>query len=102
MLRHDGDFVIYILQHQFRKTGEWANSGDGEQFCKNKKPFTEEPRRSFNACGSCWQQTGVQGSFDKKIAFKMMILCACETPKHNYRIKQVTISQSSDIITQTF
>jgi hypothetical protein len=102
MLRQDGSFEIYILEHQTKDGKEWHGSGDGEHFCNNKGTFRDEPRRSFNALGRCWQVTGVHGCFEKKMAMKMVMLVACENPDRKFRIKRVTIHQESDIVVQTF
>jgi hypothetical protein len=102
MLRNDGSFEIYILEHKTKDGKEWHGSGDGAYFCKGKCTFTDEPCRSFTAGGRCWQVTGVHGTFEKKIALKMLMLVACESPKRKFRIKRVTIHQKSDIVVQTF
>lgn len=102
MVRNDGFYTIYILQHETVDGKEWNNSGDGEQWCRGRGDFREEPRRSFNALGECWQQTGVHGTYDRKIALRMMILAACEHPKRKFRITRVSISQKSDVIIQSF
>jgi hypothetical protein len=98
MIRSDGEYTIYILQHKYVKPEdgtEWWNSGDGEQFCGGNGDYRAYPRRAFNANGMCWQETGIHGCFDFEMAQRMLTLVATSTPGRKFRICKVEISQKT-------
>lgn len=100
MIRNDGKYTIFILQfkHLRKPTedeGEWNYAGDGEQFCKGDGDFREEPRCSFNALGDCWQQTGVNGTYDYDIAHQMLLMASKNSPGRKFRIARMEISQQT-------
>lgn len=109
MLRNDGFYTIYILQHRYNQLGKWTQSGSGfnmnvpTELRFSKKASTgwggsREPFASFTACGKCWQETGVQGTYDVDIAQKLLSIVAEYNPGHAFRIAQVTISQQTNTI----
>lgn len=104
MLRDDGDFVIYVVQHQYRGEGPWAHSGDAGNFAANIPAalrYTEHPTkflspwRDFGACGECWQSTGVCGAFDPGIGMAYVGQLTQFNPQHRFRLLQVNTSQHS-------
>jgi hypothetical protein len=100
MLRNDGEYTIYILQHFW---DEWCNSGDGEQWCNKNGDFRKDPRRAFNANGPCWQKTGIHGCFDFDVAQHMLNLVASSTPGRKFRICKLEIKQqTTEVASLTF
>lgn len=93
MVRNDGKYTIYILQHLTRDGKEWNNSGDGSQFVKGN--FRKQPLYDFCACGECWQQTGVHGTYDLEIAHRLLLLAGTQHPTRSFRICEVQICQTT-------
>lgn len=64
MLRKDGTFTFYKIQHQ-QTDGEWVYSIYGTPDTNSKaKPCPD----TFTASGRCWQETGEHGVYDKRNA----------------------------------
>jgi hypothetical protein len=61
MIRTDGTFTIYRIQHR-TPGGRWTFS--------NFDHFGHPP--GFTASEPCWQQTGVMGTFDREVAVKAL------------------------------
>lgn len=104
MLRKDGDYVIYVLQHKFKKEGGWDHSGDGGGFSlaiyenerRTGEQVSEHLREEFMASGDVWQETGIHGSYSKIAAEEfMMAIARCNT-EHSFRILKMTITQNSE------
>ena len=102
MLFTDGDYIIYVIQHVYKDkpNGPWDNSGDCAQFMP--KGFTreqwedityKEPFRSLTACGKCWQETGIKGTYDLKKASIILAKVSEWAPEHKFRIAELKISQ---------
>lgn len=90
MIRVDGNFTIYKIQHW--SAGKWVSSsldhfGTPHILCASK---------GFSACGDCWQQTGVHGTFDLHAASEGLAWMTQEWPDHWFRIAKVTISQLTE------
>jgi len=96
MVRNDGDYTIYILEYwgNIGRKDEWLYAGDGDQFTKGEDHF-KEPFRSFGACGECWQETGIHGTYDKQTAFELLVKVAAHTPNRVFRIAELKISQTT-------
>ena len=98
MVRNDGDYTIFILQFWADMHGrgaDWHYTGDGGHYLpsidyRNKTP---EPRISFTACGDCWQQTGIHGTYDYDIAHDFLKLVAKTAPDRKFRIARLEIFQ---------
>jgi hypothetical protein len=102
MLRNDGEYTIYIIQFKSKdKFREWYNAGDCGQFLP--KMFKDEhdklrkkvPLNSLTACGDCWQQTGVSGTYNFDDAVKVMSYIAQITPGREFRVAEVKINQKT-------
>lgn len=65
MLRNDGIYKIYKIQHMYPKTKEWVYSIYGSP---EIKPNEQGIRNTFTASGICWQETGEHGVYDLKDA----------------------------------
>lgn len=52
-MRTDGDFRIYLIDHWSERSQKWMD-GSGRY---------GHPE-GFDACGECWQTTGIHGTFD--------------------------------------
>jgi hypothetical protein len=95
MIRNDGKYVIYILQFWAKlnaKKYEWHYAGDGAQFC-GPGDFRDEPRVQFTACGDCWQETGVRGTYDYETAVKYLLQCVKHSNDKKLRIARLEIFQ---------
>lgn len=98
MIRNDGDYTIFILQFwadihgQHGRGADWHYAGDGGRWC-GKENHEKEPRRSFNASGSCWQQTGIHGTYDYETAHAFLLMCAKASPDRKFRIARLEIFQ---------
>ncbi len=103
MLRHDGTYKIYRIQHRYRKRGDWTFSGDslfanvpprlrftGRTYGEHRSPFLE-----FGASGDVWQQTGIHGTYSYGVARRMLELVAQHNEKHSFRIVLILISQET-------
>ena len=65
MLRKDGIYEIYMIQHQ-QKDSKWVYSIFGT-------PTVADIKKGFNASGDCWQITGIEGTFDFETAKEGLI-----------------------------
>lgn len=113
MLRNDGDFDIYVLQHKYQKKGKWTHSGEGGSFAANisaryrhnyndsnqyigsKYPFDE-----FTASGDCWQWLGIHGTFKSEAAICFLQEIARHNPLHSFRIVKVRLVQHTEQIAE--
>lgn len=100
MLRKDGKYTIYKIQHWIEpggmyKDGRWAES-DLNYFLKGvDKAKDEELRNQFNACGECWQETGEYGVYDSDTAIDMLKLVVKYNVGLKFRVVQVKIHQQT-------
>jgi hypothetical protein len=100
MLRKDGTFIIYKIQHQWDLGGEWFYSAYVD--------YAETRSRTdkFSASGRCWQETGEHGVY--KLSNAITGLKAARkavakdfknkklTRKIPLRIVKVTITQKTE------
>lgn len=103
MIRTDGTYTIYIIEYLQESDKTWHYAGDGDRWLSGmkslagtlpvKEKFDKEPRKSFNACGNCWQQTGVFGTFDKKTAFDLLYIISENNKTRSFRVCELYISQ---------
>lgn len=104
MIRNDGDYKIYMIQHRYEKKGRWAGTGDvlfanvpaKFRFASIHPLAHRSPFVQFAASGECWQQTGTHGTFDREVAIKMLELVAKYNPEHSFRVVLVRISQKTE------
>jgi len=81
MIRNDGIYTIYMIQHQWKDKPRWETSIENIML--------------FPASDTCWQQTGVHGTYSEekaKEAFRKLVPNANQT----YRIAKVSISQKTE------
>ncbi len=83
MLRCDGSFLIYKIQHDYHEDGEWTYS--------NFDTFGTPP--GFSASSECWQKTGIHGTFDKIVARDGLFWIRHKNPGTKFRLVSVVISQ---------
>jgi hypothetical protein len=82
MVRNDGNYVIYLIQHKER-SGRWVRSIENERY--------------FKASDECWQITGIHGTFDLEHAKKVYEhIINIEEEGNIYRIVKVTINQKTE------
>jgi hypothetical protein len=93
MIRTDGTYKIFIIEFLQESDKTWHYAGDGDHWLTGTLPFDKEPRKSFNACGNCWQQTGVFGTFDKKTAFDLLYIISENNKTRSFRVCELYISQ---------
>ena len=85
MIRNDGKYEIYKLQHLWEGRTEWVGSIENEEF--------------FTTSGDCWQKTGIHGTFDFDKARKVFgDVVSRLDKKREFRLVKVTISQSTEVM----
>lgn len=107
MVRNDGTYEIYRIQHKYKKRGSWTYSGvtDGS-FAANVpvkyRYISVQDHKmtpafcAFSACGDVWQRTGIHGSFNRGDALKVLKLLAEYNHEHKFRVVKVTVSQKTE------
>jgi hypothetical protein len=107
VVRNDGTYEIYRIQHKYNKKGAWAYSGvtDGSFAAdipvKHRYVNVHDHKMTpafyaFSACGEVWQKTGIHGSFNRGDALKVLKLMAEYNPEHKFRVVKVTITQKTE------
>lgn len=91
LLRTDGEFTIYLLQHKYKKKGSWTDSS--LDFFHLGQPAYEGLKRPFSASGECWQQTGVCGTYGRGEALAFCAAIAAKYTDHKFRIACVHVVQ---------
>ena len=102
MLRKDGIFKFFKIQHQWRVGGDWNFSTYGEYAETNSRKDT------FTASGKCWQETGEHGVYNirnAKAGLKYTRKKALEdfkkgklSRKLKFRIVRVEITQKTTLV----
>jgi hypothetical protein len=109
MIRKDGVFTIYIIKHLYEKQEkEWSGSGDCGQWLGHKmkdyptidsyKEFRNKYKDLFNhlnAIGDCWQETGVNGTYNREVAIEICNLISSWFPQHSFKVCKVEIKQKT-------
>jgi len=110
MIRTDGTFSIYIIKHLYmsKKSNGWSCSGDCGQWLGHmmkKQPTLDERHKlhdsyrplfnKFNACGDCWQETGISGTYSRSDAIDMCDLISLWFPEHKFKVCRVDITQKT-------
>lgn len=86
MLRTEGKFSIYRIEHLWQDNTKWDTSIENEYY--------------FNACNICWQHTGIHGTFDIEEAKKALDHIKSKQDKNRkFRLVCITIEQSKEVIT---
>lgn len=107
MLHNDGKFEIYIIQHNYERKGIWNYSGDCGQWIAHaaekvtktyaeKCKFINNHKKLMNpltACGSCWQQTGVHGTYNYDEAVDLAKFISKYNQDHGFRVCKLNIEQ---------
>lgn len=101
MIRTDGEFVIYIIQHKYLKKGKWTYSAAAGNFFPdyydNKEGwyYLKSFQKCVDACQDCWQQTGIHGSYSKLLVIAFCDALTKLNPKHEFRAAELKISQAT-------
>lgn len=106
MIRNDGTYKVYIIKFQFPdekgKNSEWCYAGDAMQFLpkdltrdKFKEIKDNESFKDLTACGECWQQTGISGTYNRNHCLNVMMKIAEWNPGYRFRLSEVTITQKT-------
>ena len=104
MLRTDGKWEIYVLQHRYKHEGEWMLTGLDGLLANVPKTVRwvnphghdgkqHEPFQAFSASGACWQKLGIHGTFNYATGQKMLNLIAKYNPAHTYRLACYRVRQ---------
>lgn len=85
MLKTEGKFKIYRIEHKWMGRDNWVTSIENEKY--------------FNASGICWQQTGVHGTYDIEEAKEVFGKCVAQLDKNRkFRLVCFTIEQSKEVL----
>ena len=80
MLHNDGDYIIYLIQHQWKGKGDWKVS--------------VENRIEWPSSHDCWQETGIHGTYNLEEAKQAYGRAVAQLdPDRNFRLAKLTISQ---------
>lgn len=82
MLRKDGVYLFYMIQH----------SQDGIDWTYSSLDYFGHPK-GFTASDKCWQQTGMHGTFDRQEAIDGCCWISERHPKVKFRVVVVAMSQ---------
>ena len=101
MLRTDGLYGIYMIQHFDRNAGKFVGSSFdyfGDACWKTGKHVRMAQNSCMCVCGDCWQRTGVHGTFRIASARWILRWLRLKHPTHEFRIVKVTVSQKTEPI----
>jgi len=112
-LRRDGKYEIYIIKHLWKDdpTKDWGNSGDCCQWIPkeimrkhgNDLVYGEGIFVPFGANGECWQRTGINGSYIKEDAIKILDRIAEWNPDHRFKVCKLVIDQvTKDVVEKKY
>jgi hypothetical protein len=109
-LRKDGNYKIYIIKHLWKDDLDyaWSCSGDCCQWIPKEilRKFHDELVygegifASFGANGSCWQRTGIFGSYIKKDAIKILDRISEWNPDHRFKVCKLVIEQTTNDVVE--
>jgi hypothetical protein len=85
MLRKDGKYQVFMIQHQQPK-GNW---------CFSSFDYFGTPNRGFSASGACWQETGIRGTFDDIEARDGLAWIREKHAEHKFRVVRLIITQKT-------
>lgn len=83
MIRKDGQFLFYMIQHL----------QDDEKWVFSSFDAFGTPHKAFSASGRCWQETGENGTYYLPIAVRARAKMSKENREHKFRIVEVVIQQ---------
>lgn len=98
MLSKDGKFKFYTVQYLSGVSNRWTELKFDNFFgVSNKDAYNplEEPYISFTSSGRCYQTIGERGTYNKKIAIRLLKLLNAKYTKIFFRVVQVNISQKT-------
>jgi len=101
MIRTDGSYCIYTIQHDYHKDGKWVMSNldtfgvPPYPAWKRTMPFPD----CFNAVGRCWQETGIRGVYGIDVAIEGLKWIREKNPNMLFRLAVVYIKQDTVSLT---
>ena len=101
MLRTDGLYGIYKIQHFQRGTDRFVGSSFdyfGDACWKTGKHVAMADKSCMCSNGRCWQITGVHGTFRAASARWILRWLRLKHPTYEFRIVKVTVSQKTEPI----
>ena len=102
MLPNDGSFTIFCVEYQWKKKGKWSGAGDCDNFLADiPRKYRGNPYGALTACGRCWQETCIHGTYNLPTANRMVRKLRKHTSEHKFRVVKVRISQETIPITTT-
>lgn len=96
MLRNDGNYTIYKIQHR-QDDGKWVYSSL-DSFGRRHM----EVLKHFQASGECWQKTGESGVFVEEWANELCNDFAHSHAGRRFRVVRVVINQQTTSRTERF
>jgi hypothetical protein len=108
MFDNDGKHEIYIIQWKLREPGnstyhrKWQeinfdSTWVPKEFYKSESKVWDE----FSACGKCWQETSIYGTYDVEIAIKLFLLLkehSFHKKDYMFRVSKLSISQFTEVV----
>ena len=88
MIRQDGHFIVYRIQHQ-EDGGEWVYSN----FDHFGTPLT-----SFSPSGDCWQATGIHGTLSHADIMPALRIIRDNHPHNTFRAVRVNLRQQTMVM----
>jgi len=96
MIRNDGTYTIYKIQHQ-ESDEKWVFTNlDAIGGSPSHEETFSEPWKSFTACGECWQETGEFGCYDIQTGLLVLLNVIQRSPKRKFRLVKVSITQKTE------
>lgn len=86
-MRYDGTWTVYIIQH-------WVISD--KVWCDSSLDHFGYPH-GFSSSFPCWQQTGINGTFEELVAFSGLRWIREKWPKREFRVVRRTVSQQTEV-----
>lgn len=85
MLRTDGKFSIYVIEHQWNNNNKWVMSIENEWY--------------FKSTNICWYETGIHGTYDLEEAKAALKECInLKDPNREFRLVLYDIFQNKTVI----
>ena len=118
MLRKDGIYNIFQIEVLYKDGKSWhdgtgmpegsiGEKSEGAIVIKGLKHNGQtggylgtcaKEYREFTACGDCWQETGVHGTYNMNSAIHLMHAAAECNPGRTFRIISLTLTQVTNAI----
>ena len=97
ILRTDGEFTVYVFQHQWEPDGPWTFvEGSFLEKFTNEELEEYPTLKDFTVHGECWRRTGLHGCFVYENALEALTRIVKKNPGLKFRIVEIhTIQEIS-------